>query len=100
MSFTCIRAFRSLLLAPVSALIIPSVETIGVAATNSITGILALFGYLYVFRGRIWAWVFDERHSLIWLTIRYGAQMRAYVDVGYPNFDIQALNDDDTTAQE
>jgi hypothetical protein len=42
---------------------------------------------------------FDEQHSLIWLTIRYGEQMRAYVDVGYPNFDIQALNDDDTTAQ-
>ena len=42
---------------------------------------------------------FDERHSLIWLTIRYGEQMRAFVDVGYPNFDVQALNDDDTTAQ-
>ncbi|KAF8126594.1 MFS general substrate transporter [Boletus edulis] len=72
-----ITAFRSLFLAPVSGLLIPSVETIGVAATNSISGILALFGY-----------------SLIWLTIRYGAQMRAYVDVGYPDFDAQALDDD------
>jgi hypothetical protein len=47
-----VRAFRSLLLTPISALIIPSVGTIGVAATNSIAGILALFGYLYVSRGR------------------------------------------------
>jgi len=47
-----IRALRSLLLTPVSGLFIPSVETIGVAATNTITGILALFGYLYVSRGR------------------------------------------------
>ncbi|KAF8129158.1 major facilitator superfamily domain-containing protein [Boletus edulis] len=71
-----ITAFRSLLLAPVSALFIPSIETIGVAATNSISGIFAVLGY-----------------SLIWLTIRYGAQMRAYVDVGYPEFDTQALDD-------
>ena len=47
------RAFRSLLLAPVSALFIPSVETIGVAATNSVSGILALIGYLYESLGRI-----------------------------------------------
>ncbi|KAF8126610.1 MFS general substrate transporter [Boletus edulis] len=72
-----ITAFRSLLLAPVSALFIPSVETIGVAATNSISGIFAVLGY-----------------SLIWLTIRYGAQMRAYADVGYPNFDTGTLHDD------
>lgn len=52
-SFHYIRALRSLLLAPVSALLIPSVETIGVAATNSISGILVLLGYLYVPRGRL-----------------------------------------------
>ncbi|KAF8437474.1 major facilitator superfamily domain-containing protein [Boletus edulis BED1] len=72
-----IGAFRSLLLAPVTALLIPSVETIGVAATNSISGILAFLGY-----------------SLIWLTIRYGAQMRAYADVGYPDFDTGTSYDD------
>ncbi|KAF8551242.1 hypothetical protein OG21DRAFT_1418350, partial [Imleria badia] len=76
-----VTAFRLLLLAPVSALFIPSVETIGVAATNSISGIL---GYLYV---------------LIWLTIRYGEQIRAYVDVGYLKFDTQACKDGDTRAQ-
>ncbi|KIJ12561.1 hypothetical protein PAXINDRAFT_82771, partial [Paxillus involutus ATCC 200175] len=59
-------AFRSLLLAPVSGLIIPSIETIGVAATNGIAALLALVGYF-----------------LLWLTIRYGDRMRAYVDVGY-----------------
>ncbi|KAI9570823.1 major facilitator superfamily domain-containing protein [Boletus coccyginus] len=75
-----ITALRSLLLAPVSALIIPSIETIGVVATNSISGILALFGYL-----------------LIWLTIRYGERMRAYVDIGYPDFSTGALKDDEPT---
>ncbi|KAI9459014.1 major facilitator superfamily domain-containing protein [Boletus coccyginus] len=79
-------ALRSLLLTPVSGLFIPSVETIGVAATNTITGIFALFGYF-----------------LIWLTIRYGEQMRAYVDVGYPRFGAQVPNgdnrDDSTTTQ-
>ncbi|KAF8553780.1 hypothetical protein OG21DRAFT_1485197 [Imleria badia] len=42
LSFTYIRAFRALLIAPVSALTIPSGKTIGVAATNSVAGILAL----------------------------------------------------------
>ncbi|KAG9318091.1 major facilitator superfamily domain-containing protein [Chiua virens] len=64
-----ISALRSLLIAPASALILPLVDTIGVAATNSISGVLCLVGYL-----------------LVWLTIRYGAQMRAYADVGYPDF--------------
>ncbi|KAF8552826.1 MFS general substrate transporter [Imleria badia] len=78
-----ISALRSLLLAPLSVLFIPAVETIGVAATNTIVGILALFGYF-----------------LIWLTIRYGKEMRAYADVGYPDFDAQTANgDDDTTVQ-
>ncbi|KIK92690.1 hypothetical protein PAXRUDRAFT_560563 [Paxillus rubicundulus Ve08.2h10] len=64
-------ALRSLLLAPVLGLIIPSIETIGVAATNGITALIALVGY-----------------SLLWVTIRYGDRMRAYVDVGYPSADI------------
>lgn len=89
MSFIYIRAFRSLLLTPISALFIPSVETIGVAATNSISGILALFGYVYVSLVSLSVGV-DEQDSLVWLTIRYGKQMRAYVDVGYPDFDARA----------
>ncbi|KAG6375873.1 major facilitator superfamily domain-containing protein [Boletus reticuloceps] len=89
-----IGAFRSLFLAPVTALLIPSVETIGVAATNSISGIFAFLGYSCVSCGRIWALGFDERDSLIWLTIRYGAQMRAYADVGYPDFDTGTSYDD------
>ncbi|KAF9239076.1 major facilitator superfamily domain-containing protein [Melanogaster broomeanus] len=57
-------ALRSLLVAVVSALVMPSIETIGVAATNGISAVLALLGCF-----------------LIWLTIRYGDRMRAYVDV-------------------
>ncbi|KIJ63399.1 hypothetical protein HYDPIDRAFT_92741 [Hydnomerulius pinastri MD-312] len=65
-----VSALRSLLLAPVSAMIIPSIELIGVAATNALAALLALLGYL-----------------LIWITIRYGDRMRAYVDVGYSTAD-------------
>ncbi|KAF8127212.1 hypothetical protein EV363DRAFT_1585521 [Boletus edulis] len=72
-----VSALRSLLIAPISVLFIPAVETIGVAATNTLTGLLVLVGYF-----------------LIWLTIRYGKQMRAYADVGYPNFDAQISNGD------
>ncbi|KAF8421123.1 MFS general substrate transporter, partial [Boletus edulis BED1] len=72
-----VSALRSLLIAPISVLFIPAVETIGVAATNTLTGLLVLIGYF-----------------LIWLTIRYGKQMRAYADVGYPNFDAQISNGD------
>ena len=92
------RALRSLLLTPVTALLIPSVETIGGAATNIIAGALALVGYLCVSRGRFRSWT-DEGHSLVWLTIRYGKEMRAYADVGYPAFDAQAPSVDDTTAE-
>ena len=44
------RALRSLLIAPVSALCIPAVETIGIAATNTIVGVVALLGYGYASR--------------------------------------------------
>jgi len=77
-----IAALRSLLVAALSALCIPAVETIGVAATNSIAGILSLVGYF-----------------LIWLTIRYGERMRAYVDVGYPDFHAGESGQDDTAVQ-
>ncbi|KAF8127199.1 major facilitator superfamily domain-containing protein [Boletus edulis] len=72
-----VSALRALLLAPVSVLFIPAIDTIGVAATNALAGLLALIGYF-----------------LIWLTMRYGKQMRAYADVGYPNFDAQISNGD------
>ncbi|KAH0830188.1 major facilitator superfamily domain-containing protein [Lanmaoa asiatica] len=75
-------ALRSLLVAPTTALLIPSVQTIGVAATNSVSGILAVVGYF-----------------LIWLTMRYGEQMRTYVDVGFPNFDTRAEKGDDSAGQ-
>ncbi|KAL4061806.1 major facilitator superfamily domain-containing protein [Scleroderma yunnanense] len=57
---------RSLLLAPLSALILPSMDVIGTAATNGIAALLAIIGYFF-----------------IWVTIRYGDRLRAYADVGY-----------------
>ncbi|KAG2154020.1 major facilitator superfamily domain-containing protein [Suillus clintonianus] len=59
-------AFRAIILAPVTAAVLPSIETLGVAATNGIATVIALLGY-----------------GLVALTIRYGDRMRAWVDVGY-----------------
>ncbi|OAX33670.1 MFS general substrate transporter [Rhizopogon vinicolor AM-OR11-026] len=59
-------ATRSLILSAATALVIPSIEHIGVAWTNIIAAVLALIG-----------------QGLIFLTIRYGDHMRASVDVEF-----------------
>ncbi|KAG1819857.1 major facilitator superfamily domain-containing protein [Suillus subaureus] len=59
-------AIRSLILSAATALIIPSIEHIGVAWTNIIAAVLAIIG-----------------QGIIFLTIRYGDRMRASVDVGF-----------------
>ncbi|KAG2148786.1 major facilitator superfamily domain-containing protein [Suillus clintonianus] len=61
-------AIRSIILSTATALVIPSVEHIGVAWTNIIATVLALIG-----------------QGIIFLTIRYGDRMRASVDVGFSN---------------
>ncbi|KAG1769033.1 major facilitator superfamily domain-containing protein [Suillus occidentalis] len=58
-------AIRSLILSAATALVIPSIEHIGVAWTDIIAAVLALIG-----------------QGIIFLTIRYGDRMRASVDVG------------------
>ncbi|KAG1749491.1 major facilitator superfamily domain-containing protein [Suillus lakei] len=58
-------AIRSLILSAATALVIPSIERIGVAWTDIIAAVLALIG-----------------QGIIFLTIRYGDRMRASVDVG------------------
>lgn len=81
-------ALRSLLLAPLSALILPSVDAFGVMTTNGIAALLAIFGYLYasflliVYPCQRVCDLINGR-SLIWVTTRYGERLRAYVDVGY-----------------
>lgn len=57
---------RSLILSIATALVIPSIEHVGVARTNIFVAILALLG-----------------QGFISLTIRYGDRMRASVDVGF-----------------
>ncbi|KAG1768300.1 major facilitator superfamily domain-containing protein [Suillus occidentalis] len=59
-------ASRSLMISAATALVIPSIERIGVAWTNIIAALLAVIG-----------------QGLILLTIRYGDSMRASVDVGF-----------------
>jgi len=46
--------------------VLPLINTIGVAATNALSAVLAWLGFV-----------------LLWCTIRYGGQMRAWLDVGY-----------------
>ncbi|KIK41377.1 hypothetical protein CY34DRAFT_806098 [Suillus luteus UH-Slu-Lm8-n1] len=58
-------AIRSLILSAATALVIPSIEHIGVAWTDIIAAVLAIIG-----------------QGIIFLTIRYGDRMRASVDVG------------------
>ncbi|KAG2066510.1 hypothetical protein BDR04DRAFT_65589 [Suillus decipiens] len=60
------KASKSLILSVVTALIIPSIEHIGVAWTNTLAAVLAVIG-----------------QGIIFLTIRYGDRMRASVDVGF-----------------
>ncbi|EIW85701.1 MFS general substrate transporter [Coniophora puteana RWD-64-598 SS2] len=59
-------ALRSLVIAVATAGILPSIEHFGVAATNIGAAVLAWLGY-----------------GLIHITIQYGEQFRAWVDVGY-----------------
>ncbi|KAG2348251.1 MFS general substrate transporter [Suillus weaverae] len=59
-------AIRSLILSAATALIIPSIERIGVAWTDIIAAVLAIIG-----------------QGIIFLTIRYGDRMRASVDVDF-----------------
>ncbi|KAG2346691.1 MFS general substrate transporter [Suillus weaverae] len=59
-------AIRSLILSAATALVIPSIERIGVAWTDIIAAVLAIIG-----------------QGIIFLTIRYGDRMRASVDVGF-----------------
>ncbi|KAG2360519.1 major facilitator superfamily domain-containing protein [Suillus spraguei] len=60
------KASKSLILSIASALIIPSIERIGVAWTDILAAVLAVIG-----------------QGIIFLTIRYGDRMRASVDIGF-----------------
>ncbi|KAK7057497.1 MFS general substrate transporter [Favolaschia claudopus] len=57
---------RSLLLSIAISGILPAISLVGVLATDLFVGILAWGGFV-----------------LLWATIKYGDQMRAWVDVGY-----------------
>jgi len=57
---------RALLLAPATTVTIPMINGIGVMLTDGIYALLCWIGFL-----------------CLWFTIRYGDEMRAWVDVGY-----------------
>ncbi|KAL7282885.1 hypothetical protein ACG7TL_002300 [Trametes sanguinea] len=59
-------SFRALVIACITACILPIINTIGVAATGAVFAGFAWIGY-----------------GLLLLTIKYGDRMRAWVDIGY-----------------
>ncbi|KAF8888354.1 major facilitator superfamily domain-containing protein [Infundibulicybe gibba] len=60
------NGFRSILMSLSIAAILPLIDLIGVAATNALAALLGWFAL-----------------GILLCTIRYGSQMRAWVDVGY-----------------
>ncbi|TCD62515.1 hypothetical protein EIP91_006789 [Steccherinum ochraceum] len=59
-------AYRGTIVSLGLAGLLPTIETIGLFATYSITAVISVFGYF-----------------LVWCVIRYGERMRAYVDIGF-----------------
>ncbi|KAH8100390.1 MFS general substrate transporter [Cristinia sonorae] len=59
-------AYRGTVISLAIAGLLPSIDTIGLMATYTITAVISLFGYF-----------------LVWIVIQYGDRMRAYVDIGF-----------------
>ncbi|KAJ3732367.1 MFS general substrate transporter [Lentinula guzmanii] len=64
------NGLRSLLIAILLAALMPMLDNIGLAWTNAVSALLAWVGF-----------------ALLWCTIRYGEQMRSWVDVGYTSIE-------------
>ncbi|KAI0261741.1 major facilitator superfamily domain-containing protein [Gloeopeniophorella convolvens] len=65
-AFAVTSALRSCITALAAASLLPLINSLGVLATNAIAAGLVWLGF-----------------GLLWITIHYGDQMRAWVDVGY-----------------
>ncbi|KAJ4496983.1 MFS general substrate transporter [Lentinula lateritia] len=64
------NGLRSLLISLLLAALMPMLDSIGLVWTNVISALLAWVGF-----------------GLLWCTIRYGEQMRSWIDVGYTTID-------------
>ncbi|KAJ4482506.1 MFS general substrate transporter [Lentinula aciculospora] len=60
------NGLRSLLISILLAALMPMLSSIGLVWTNAVSALLAWLGF-----------------GLLWCTIRYGEQMRSWIDVGY-----------------
>jgi hypothetical protein len=65
--------------------ILPSISHFGVLVTNTAVGIIAWGGFMYVVCSTFPEPIYSSRSifRLLWLTVKYGDKMRAWVDVGY-----------------
>ncbi|KAF8577030.1 MFS general substrate transporter [Ramaria rubella] len=59
-------AFRNIFCAIACAGVLPLINKVGVFATNALTAVLAWLAF-----------------ALLWLTIKYGPELRAWLDIGY-----------------
>ncbi|KAF8577031.1 MFS general substrate transporter [Ramaria rubella] len=65
-SMAVYSAFRNIFCAVACVGVLPLINEIGVLATNTLTAILSLVAF-----------------GLLWVTIKYGTELRAWLDVGY-----------------
>lgn len=72
-------------MALITALILPSIDTLGVLVTDTMSAISAWVGFAYVTHRIIVSLYLKCYLRLILATIRYGDRMRAWVDVGFSN---------------
>ncbi|KAF9068580.1 MFS general substrate transporter [Rhodocollybia butyracea] len=60
------NGLRSLLISILLAVLMPVLDTVGLAWTNGLAALLAWIGF-----------------GILWFTVKYGEEMRSWVDVGY-----------------
>jgi hypothetical protein len=78
-------ALRAILVALAVAVTLPMIDTYGILVTNALCAVLVWISFMYVDRSerkkkKLIIMTFD---SGLYYVIKYGDQMRAWIDVGY-----------------
>jgi hypothetical protein len=83
-----ISALRAVLVALAVAATLPMIDAYGILATNALCAILVWISFMYVWSFQKFFFlliidILDLGYSGLCYTIKYGEQMRAWIDVGY-----------------
>ena len=85
-----VSALRAVLVALAVAATLPMIDTYGILATNALCAVLVWISFMYVFVSKKEKKedftdndIFLDLDSGLCYTIKYGEQMRAWIDVGY-----------------